>query len=338
MDLNLFLTIFGFAFLIFALVLPGWLLRKGGLVKSEAVGGFANALLYVASPMLVFKALLYDSESGFNPKDRNVLSVILWTAAVTLFVHTIGVLIAKLAFFRSKKPDSASVYTYASVFGNVGFLGIPFVEYLMPGDMTALISCTFVNAVFNVLMWTLGVFILTGDIKQVKPARIFLNPVVLTLAVALPLLFCEVDLRSVFSPLADIIKFLGNMAAPLSMMIVGMRLADMPLKSLFTDWQAYLASGLKLLIFPLAALGVLLVCKAAGAFGAPDGAFFSGFGKTMCMVIVATAAMPVGANTIAFCVKFDKDYQAGIKSVMNSTLLSLITLPLFLPLLFMLLS
>lgn len=338
----MFLTIFGFVLLIFVLVLPGWVLRKTNLVKSEAVGGFANALLYVCSPMLVFKALLYDSTKDFNPTDRNILFVILWTVGFTLIIHITAFLIAKLVFLKSKNRETAQVYNYAAVFGNVGFLGIPFVEYLMPGNTVALICCTFVNVVFNILMWTLGVFILTGDVKKIRPIKILLNPIVLTLPFALPLLFCRVDLRLVLPPfggvISDVIRFLGNMAAPLSMMIVGMRLADTPIKSLFTDLSAYVCSALKLLIMPLAALGILLIFKAAGAFGAADGVFWLEYGGTMCAVIAAMVSMPVGANTIAFCVRFDKDYQAGVKSVMNCTLLSLATLPLLLPLLFILLG
>jgi len=336
----MFILILGFAFLMFALVLPGWILRKTGLVKNEAVGGFANALLYVCSPMLVFKALLYDSEKGFDPADRNMLFVILWTVGITLVIHIVGFLIAKLVFFKSKNKAAAPVYNYAAIFGNVGFLGIPFVEYLMPDNPRALICCTFVNVVFNITMWTLGVFILTGDYKRIRPLRLLLNPIVLVLPVALPLLFCKVDLRLAvpWLPLYDIIRFLGTMAAPLGMMIVGMRLADTPIKSVFTDLSAYVTSALKLLIFPLAAAGILLICKAAGAFGAADGVFYAEYGSIMCAVILAMAAMPVGANTSAFCEKFGKDYQAGTRSVVNCTLLSLAVLPLLLPLLLKLLG
>ena len=58
---------------------------------------------------------------------------------------------------------------------------------------------------------------------------------------------------------SEAIQLLGRMSTPLCMIILGMRLATVEFKTLITDWRSILASGAKMILFPLFALAVMLL-------------------------------------------------------------------------------
>jgi predicted permease len=320
-----------------ALLIPGYVLRKCKMIYKVSVSSMVNILLYVCQPALIMKAFLYVPDVSPAPHSTGLLAGMGWVFLFSLAGLLLLFVLAKLCFFKDKQPDSARVYTFASVFGNIGFIGIPFISSVLRGDPSlpsALIYAAVFNVTFNILLWTLGVYIITGDIKMMKPIKMILNPSCAVLIVSLPLFFCKVDLETFFSPATRVITLLGEMTAPLSMFIVGIRLADLKLKEIFTDKRAYLCSALKLVATPLLMFLFLWPFRLLGVFGLPGSEFYQNFGKAAIMVLVALSALPSAASTIAFCEKYEGDYNAAVKGFMNSTLLSVAALPPILALLF----
>lgn len=332
----MFVNVLFFVIIMLAMLIPGYVLRKVGLIKSESTGSFVALLLYICAPMLIFKSLLYDGVSIPDPTNKSLLLGILLVFVLAIVVIIIAFFAAKLIFLAQKDRSAAKAYVFAGTFGNVGFIGIPFVQYALSGDPNlpyALLYTAIFNVVFNTLCWTLGVYIITGDMKSMKPIKILLNPIVIVAAISLPLFFLKVNLIKYVSPLADVIVFLGTMTTPLSMIIVGIRLAEIKVLSIFTDGWAYLSSFARLIVAPLLAFGLVMILRAVGAFGALDGAFYLTYGKSVCLAIITMSALPAAASTIAFCQKLDGDVNSAVKGFMNSTFLALVTLPILLPLL-----
>jgi predicted permease len=110
---------------------------------------------------------------------------------------------------------------------------------------------------------------------------------------------------------------LKNTVAPMSMMIIGMRLADLNLKGAFRDKYLYLGLSLRLIVFPLGAFVLLAICKLLG--------FYDPTGFT---VILVCASTPVASATCMFAEKFGSDSTSASKFVSVSTVLSLATMPL----------
>jgi predicted permease len=272
-----------------------------------------------------------------DPLSPDLLAGMGWTFIFSLAGAASFFFFVKLCYMRSKKPEAARVYTFAALFGNVGFIGIPFIEAVLKGQQSlpcALIYAAVFNVTFNILVWTLGVYIITGDVKTMKPIKAVLNPSVAVLIVSLPLFFCKVHLEELFSPAVRIVTLLGEMTAPLSMFIVGIRLADLKFREIFSDWNAYLCSGLKLVAMPFMMFLFLWPFRILGVFGVPGSLFYEDFGRAAIMVLLALSALPCAASTIAFCEKYEGDYNSAVKGFMNGTLLSVATLPLVLTLLF----
>ena len=112
---------------------------------------------------------------------------------------------------------------------------------------------------------------------------------------------------------------LKNLVAPLSMLVIGLRLPDMSFKGLFKDKEMYIFILLRHIALPLISLGIV---KLLGLLLPVDPAVE--------MVIVILAAAPAATSATMFAEKYDCDSVYVSRLVTVSTLLSIITIPLIL--------
>ena len=112
---------------------------------------------------------------------------------------------------------------------------------------------------------------------------------------------------------------LKNLVAPLSMVVIGLRLADMDFKGLLKDKDMYLFILLRHILLPLASLGIV---KLVG--------FILPVSYAVEMVIVIMAAAPAASSATMFAEKYDCDAAYVSRLVTVSTLLSIVTMPLIL--------
>jgi predicted permease len=333
-DSGLFLNVLFSILMLVAMIVPGFLLRKLRIVSKFSVSALVAILLYVTSPFLIVKAFLYDGSKGLNPTDGGFLLSLLYVFIISLAAQFLLFGVVKLCIGKMQPVERSRAYTYASVFGNVGFIGLPLVAAIIPDNPAALVYCAVFNVGFNMLTWTLGVYIFTGDKKAMRPLKILLNPTTVAFAIALPLFLCKVDfnLSNFGRKAATMVGYIGDMTAPLSMIIIGIRLADMKLKEVFADWREWVCCALKLLAAPALMFGLVMLLRLTGIFGEFEK--YQNYGIIMIKVVILLFALPSGATTIAFSEKFHGDTQSALKGFMSSTLLSVITLPLTLGLLF----
>lgn len=148
---------------------------------------------------------------------------------------------------------------------------------------------------------------LQGTVEIVK--KIF-NIGVIACIAAMLLYFLQTPVPSF---LQAFITKLGNLTAPLSMMIIGASLAQMPLKELFLDKKLLLFSLVKLLLLP--AVWMIMVNRVA------EQEILRG----VCLVMMAT---PAGSMTAMLAQQYGGDYETASRGVALTTVLSVITMPL----------
>ena len=148
---------------------------------------------------------------------------------------------------------------------------------------------------------------LQGTLEIVK--KIF-NIGVIACIAAMLLYFLQIPVPSF---LQAFITNLGNLTAPLSMMIIGASLAQMPLKELFLDKKLLLFSLVKLLLLP--AVWMIMVNRVA------EQEILRG----VCLVMMAT---PAGSMTAMLAQQYGGDYETASRGVALTTVLSVITMPL----------
>lgn len=225
-------------------LLPGFLLCKYRKVRAEHLSSISVILLYVCGPGMFLNAI---TALDYSPERLARMGLFL---VFSLFGETALMLLLLLLLGKKKKEFGMRMLSIASVMGNVGFFGMPVVRALFPAAPEAAVySCVF-NISLNILAWTVGVFTLTGEKKYISLRAAFLNPTVLSVTVALILYVLKAK-NWLPDLVQDGFRTIGAMSTPLCMVILGIRLATMNFRKLFTTPLVWIISAGKLLVFPL---------------------------------------------------------------------------------------
>lgn len=293
---------------ILLLTLPGFVLSKTKLLTTSAIPPLTAILLYVTSPLLTFNSF---QESDYSPE---LMTNLLWMSLICLIVY---LAVSALAIILCR-PKTATlkrrVSSFMAIFPNGGFLGLPLLQSLFPGDPEPIIYAAIAVAVFNLFAWTVGGYLLTGDKKYISAKNALLNPPTIALAVCVPLFILGLKINAVAPPIHNALKLLGNCTTPVAMTILGIRLANVPIKSIFADARVYIVSTLKLLAVPLLTFALLLLFP-----------HVSDVAKTVAFIIFA---MPCATMGVVFSEKYLSDGSYATACFVNSTLLSVLSVPL----------
>ena len=320
-------------FLLFCLMIPGFIMKKTRLADDRTPLAFSNTVLYITQPALLFVGF-------FRPYDKTIMNGAVAVFVFTFVVHAVFLLAVKL-FFRNAPKETAKVYRFGSVFANAGYMGIPLMEMVLGKDAAVFASVYIIG--FNFFAWSLGCLIYTGDKSYVSPKKMFINAATIPTFIGI-LLFVINAYAWLPIPVRDFtesaLTMLKNTVAPMSMMVIGMRLADLKLKGAFKDKYMYLSFAMRLLVLPCTVFGLLWICSLLGFYNA-----------TAFTTVLICAATPSAALTGMFAEKFapkpdpekllsgDEDAvniqktallgsTTASKLVSLSTILSLLTMPL----------
>lgn len=315
------LTVFATVLSLLLMAVPGFLLQKFKLLPEKAETVLSNLVLYGLQPFLLFmsfqnKAILYSTDIVVN-----MLIVFGLILAVHIIMYAVGLVAVRGKDYLAKKR----CVRYATVFSNCGFMGLPFLQMLFSGanggEIMVYVASSLI--VFNVLNWTLGVYIMTGNFKEISFKKVILNPVIIALLLGIVSFFaCGGPLinvipegfgKEITQKVLDSFSFLGNAVTPLSMIVIGVKLAKIEFKKLFVEKWAYVTCFLKLIIAPL--IAILLVV-------------FLPVGNLVKYAVFFLMSMPSATSTVLFAVRFNGDTDFSSVAVSLSTVLSILTIPL----------
>ena len=225
-------------------LIPGFLLCKCKKVRADHLSTVSVILLYFCGPGMFLNALTALDYSPELLKKMGLFLVFSLGGEIALMLPVL------LLLGKRRKEFSLRMLSIACVMGNVGFFGMPVVRALFPDAPEAAVYSSMFNAALNILAWTVGVFTLTGETKHISLKAALVNPSML--AVFTGIILCLLRAKNW---IPDILRTgfssVGAMSTPLCMIILGVRLATMDLKTLFTTPLAWLISFGKLLVFPL---------------------------------------------------------------------------------------
>ncbi len=312
--------------ILFLMMIPGLLMKKCRLCGDTFGKGISNLVLYIAQPALIFLAYV-------RPFDKEVLLNSLWVLLFSLIAHIMFAAVAYL-FFK-KAPDAVRrMLRFATIFSNAAFMGIPLIAAVLGDEIV--IYASIYNISFNMFLWTLGVHICTANRdldgdghytsedkaiakshSEASLKKALMHPV--TIAAVLGLIFFLAPIDSYIPALVtDALTMLKNLVAPLSMVVIGLRLADINLRGVFDDKNLYIFLGLRHIVLPFA---VIAIFRLAMLVGLP-------INNTVYMVTVIMASTPAASSATMFAEKYDCDAAYVSKLVAISTILSIATLPL----------
>jgi predicted permease len=282
---------------------PGYALVRSGKIPQQAIASFAVFLIFVCSPFQTLYAMQQIEYSPYMLKYM-LLSLILGLA---LMGGMLGLVYLLLSRRQAEVPYRICVC--AAAMGNIGFMGLPLIQALMPEypQMQAFASMFFLA--MNIIMWSLVSFIMTRDRRYISLKKALINPSGVATLIGFILLFARVRLTG---QLGGMVELLGRMATPVCMVILGMRLALVPVKPMFTSKLQYLAIALKLLAFPLLTLALVRLLPVE---------------RDYVRGVYILACAPVGNLVLSFSELLGEGQDVAANVVLLSTLLSLFTIP-----------
>ncbi len=329
---QMFLKVLIIMIVLFAFMVPGFALKKLKMAGEGSTLILSNILLYVCQPALSIKAFCVFTDEAWelilNMNKLTLLANFGIVAAISFLAMIIMALICKLIFIKSKNRKETDIYSFVAIFSNCSFLGVPFIEMFTDGDPLAVMYVMVFSVVLVILCWTLGVVLVTGDVKKIKFKKVICNPAIITSVLGIIIFFVpqiNIFMMNGLKELQILPQYLAYMAAPVSMIIVGIRLADMKVKDIFCKKGAYLAGSLRLILAPLIAFGIsllfyLLLVNTRGAISGSD--------EYIILAPVIAMAMSPAATVVAMADRFDGDRETATSVFVNNTLISIITIPL----------
>lgn len=230
-----------------AFAVPGFLFVKTKALSSAQISPFSKVLVYACQPCLQLYAFQTADCTPALLRDMGLF--FLFCTGVQLLM----MLVMTLSFRFRLKDAMRRACAASGVFGNVGFLGIPLLQALLPEESAAdaiALAAAF-SLSMNLIAWTGGLFLLTGERKHIRARAMLCNPSMLTFYVAFPLFLLGIRLPVMA---LDAVTLMGRMSTPVCMLVLGMRLACTPFRQIVTDRFAWRACAGKLLVMPLLAL------------------------------------------------------------------------------------
>ena len=280
----------------FTLMFIGVLLYRHRKLSTQGSKDLGSLLLYVVIPIVIVKSFCVE-------RTAERLQGLLWSFLLSLLSMVLAMSVSYL-FFKRKKP----LDNFAASFSNAGFIGIPLVQAAIGEDAVFYIVSYIV--LLNILQWTYGLVIMTGNKELIRWKQLISNPVVIATLIGLLIFFIQPKIPS----LADtIMTSIASLNTPVAMFISGVYLAQVSIVSMFQNKSLLCCCTLRLCILPLLTI-LLLLC-------------FPFVNTTIRLAILIAASAPTGSNIVIFASLYGADDLYSVKTVCLSTILSILTLP-----------
>jgi predicted permease len=301
--------------LVFSAVLPiffvigaGALARRLGWLDTEADRSLMTVVVNLLYPALIFSFIL--GNDALRQPSNLILPPLV---GLTTVIGGFG--LAMLVARKFKLGDQKECRTFAFTTGiyNYGYFPVPIIALLFDRETTGVLLVH--NLGVEVAMWVLGVgFILSRNDPKSIWKRVFSGPVIAIL-IAVPMNYFEIDQHLPNSAL-ETINLLGQCAIPLGLLLIGATFMDLAKQMKITSRLniPITASVLRLGILPAAFLFI---------------AFILPLSTELKCVIAVQAAMPCGVFPIVLARHFDGSAEVALKVVLGTTLLSFLTIPLW---------
>jgi predicted permease len=296
---------------VFALVFVGFGANKIGWLPLDSGKYISKIVINIAAPCVVVSAMCEQSPDASTPRTFLLISGL--GIAQYVIVALLAILICKLM----KIPEAdKGIYKNFIIFTNNGFMGFPITLVLF--GTAGMFYMVVLNCLFNVALFTLGIFNLRSKrepghsrMDSVKQSlKEILNPLTVSFVVGFLILFLHIPVHVEVKAILDAI---GSMMTPLSMMVVGLQLAESRPREIIGNYKLVIMSALRLVVIPGFFFLLLLPF---------------GFDRLLSGTLLLNVLLPCAAMVVVLAEEYGRNAKLAAEGVFLSTLLSMITLPI----------
>lgn len=310
------------------MVLIGVVLRRMGKIPVAADSALLNLCVNLLMPCLILDKILYTRVFD-DPQNLLLPPLVAFLMAVLGIgiAYSIARLLPRATGLTS--PQAARTFAVSIGIFNYGFVPVPIVQTMFDGaEEAAMLAVLFVqNLGVELSIWTVAIFLLGGHERSAWKKMINGPTVAIVAGVLLNAIYRSdifhnffVTVLPAFEFVKMAIHYLGNMAIPLAVILVGTTMADLfNLERLRREWRTVTRVAcwsilLRSLLLPplFIALAVWLPCS-------PE----------MKQILVIHAAMGSAIFTTVLASHYRSAPEVAFDAVVSNLLVSIITAPIW---------
>lgn len=251
--------------IIMILILTGLFLYRKGMLSENTSSQISGLIVNVTNPALLICSA-FDDNAKVSLRELGI------GLCVFLFAYTVLILSAYLVPWILKIPNNARYsYRMLTIFANVGFIGIPLASAVL--GTKSLIYVSLSNLIYNILLYTYGLSLLRKAAAKQHPAGQRSVEQNSTAAASNTLFedsnhtFCKLINAGTVSAVLTICLYLSDLKVPtilsssltyagrtttfLSMLVLGVSVAKMTPKDIFSKPKLYVFILIRQILLPI---------------------------------------------------------------------------------------
>ena len=241
--------------IIFVLIMVGVYLYKSKHLSNESSRQLSWLIVNITNPITLLCAALSE-ENKVSAKEVGIA----FGCFAIMYAILIPVSYIIPMLLRVEKSRRYA-YHMLGIFGNVGFIGIPFSRAVLGPE--SLIFVSLCGLTFNMIFYTFGVAVLEKTAVEQNPdkdgVRAFSIRDIINTGTVMAVVTIVVYLSDIDVPdgVSQTLTHIGNCTTFLSMIVLGVSVAQMVPKQVFTRWRLYVFVVLRQILVPILLIFIL---------------------------------------------------------------------------------
>jgi len=284
--------------LMIMLIAAGYTLRKTGILGSAHTDALPAILLHIAYPALIVGSV---TSLDIGSLASESLVVVGATIVITLLLFVLG----RAVLSRYGNLDRKPLILFSMAIGNIAFVALPVIRVVF-GD-TGVYYTMLHSSAQDLIIWTLyySYFVGGGTFQGLRLKKL-ISPSFVALLISIPLAALGLKPGGVIK---DFLSMLGGLTVPLALLYIGGVLASHSAADWKPDRDTVLLSVGKVLIIPLAVLGVMQFVPAA---------------PQIRLLLTVCFAAPVPVMSTIWAKQYGYDHRFSVTALLYSTVLFLL--------------
>ena len=282
------------------LIIVGIICKKTKIITDDGNKELSKLVLTVVNPIVILMAYQTD----YKPQ---LVKNLLIAFGLSILSYII-LIVAAYLLIPQKDGRETQIERFSAIYSNCGFMGIPLVNALFGSE--GIFYLTAFLTVFNLVVWTHGIILISGERNLKNIVKVFYSPVIISIVLGIIMFFAQIRLPDIIT---DSLNFISNLNTPLAMIVSGVTIADTKILKLLKKPGIYYVAFLKLILLPLILIAVF--------------SLFNVNEQVRITVLVAASA-PAAAMCTLQCIRYEKNSLYASEIFAASTILSVVTLPI----------
>ena len=190
------------------LIIVGIICKKTKIITDDGNKELSKLVLTVVNPIVILMAYQTD----YKPQ---LVKNLLIAFGLSILSYII-LIVAAYLLIPQKDGRETQIERFSAIYSNCGFMGIPLVNALFGSE--GIFYLTAFLTVFNLVVWTHGIILISGERNLKNIVKVFYSPVIISIVLGIIMFFAQIRLPDIIT---DSLNFISNLNTPLAMIVSG---------------------------------------------------------------------------------------------------------------------